>query len=328
MPAAIQKLLHHNQTSTTAGERELLVEKVPLFLPSDLSSRERSGSCYKGLGDIELRLRDAQCQSSLDQLRNQLHIKSRLLTYKGINVRHQGPNTRARSLITRNEAKICLHAEKYRAARAAKCRLLDGDNESVEWMPLRQEDVRCMQDAEDLEVQKKKEEERRATGTKEVRGSKEGYRQLSWIWLGTDTNSGQAVREALRVEWTKARARAQRWAEEVRLLREEMRRVLITLDHQAREWDDRVNRRSFTVDIVLHDGLRAYGRRQAELRRGLAQKFAKMWTEENISAKISTGGVSGVEESGEMELNSALEDDMEEDEQAEGDIGDDGLVID
>jgi hypothetical protein len=44
---------------------------------------------------------------------------------------------------------------------------------------------------------------------------------------------------ALRIEWCKARARAQRWSEEVRLLLEEMRRILEFLNWRATFWETR-----------------------------------------------------------------------------------------
>ncbi len=79
----------------------------------------------------------------------------------------------------------------------------------------------------------------------------EGRQQLSWLWyspseIGGDTNieslSGSAVHEgqflsrkveqyiehgaALKIEWSKARARKLQWREEVELVLEEMRRVI------------------------------------------------------------------------------------------------------
>ena len=44
---------------------------------------------------------------------------------------------------------------------------------------------------------------------------------------------------ALRIEWCRVRARAMRWSEEVLLLREEMRRVLVFLEWQATWWEKR-----------------------------------------------------------------------------------------
>ncbi|RDX44815.1 hypothetical protein OH76DRAFT_1328515, partial [Lentinus brumalis] len=72
----------------------------------------------------------------------------------------------------------------------------------------------------------------------------EGRRQISWIWqAGSEdgTVSDAAVQsnlqESLRVEWCKARARAQRWTEECELLQEEMRRVLQYHEWRADWWE-------------------------------------------------------------------------------------------
>ncbi|KAJ7794769.1 hypothetical protein B0H14DRAFT_3496700 [Mycena olivaceomarginata] len=110
-------------------------ENVPLFLPSALNQAQRSLESVAGLAAIEEMLRDAQCSTALGRLRNQLHVKSQLLTYKALQARHQGANMCSRTLVARNESKIRLHSEKYQMAWEAKLRL---------------EDIRCMEDAEEL----------------------------------------------------------------------------------------------------------------------------------------------------------------------------------
>ncbi|KAJ7512294.1 hypothetical protein B0H11DRAFT_2214098 [Mycena galericulata] len=81
------------------------VETVPLFLPSALSAQQRAEEPVKGLAVIEDSMRDAQCATALARLRNQLHIKSRLYTYKRLQARNQGSNTkRRRTLFQRRRA--------------------------------------------------------------------------------------------------------------------------------------------------------------------------------------------------------------------------------
>ncbi|KAJ7678301.1 hypothetical protein DFH06DRAFT_975338, partial [Mycena polygramma] len=133
-------------------------ENEPLFLPSALSETERATGCTKGLLEIELLLRDAQCRAALMRLRNQLHIKVRFLNYKMLHARHQGANTRSRSIVQRNEIKIRLHSEKYQAAWNAMLVAAGGDASKIGWKKLNKGDIRCMEDADDL----KKKEERRA----------------------------------------------------------------------------------------------------------------------------------------------------------------------
>jgi hypothetical protein len=104
MPGALQALA---ERPAPKGEKEeeaaALVENVPLFLPSALSEDLRALGCNKGVEAIKLRLRDAQCSSALDQIRNYLYVKSWFRTYKGAQVRHQDTTTRARGLMNCND---------------------------------------------------------------------------------------------------------------------------------------------------------------------------------------------------------------------------------
>lgn len=142
-------------------------EDQPLFLPSTLTVPQFTGCTNaSGLKDLEKRLREGQLRSSLDKLRVHLHIKTRLMAFKGRNVRHQGPTTRARKKINSNEAKIIAYAEKYRAARRAMVALVGPGDWESEWRVLDRRDVRCLKD-DDPET---------------ALPTSEGHRQLSWIW--------------------------------------------------------------------------------------------------------------------------------------------------
>ncbi|KAF8177191.1 hypothetical protein K438DRAFT_1978832 [Mycena galopus ATCC 62051] len=65
-------------------------EHVPLFLPSGLTMAQRAVEGIAGLSAMENTLRNAQCSTALENLRHQLHIKSRYFTYKELQ-----PATRA-----------------------------------------------------------------------------------------------------------------------------------------------------------------------------------------------------------------------------------------
>jgi hypothetical protein len=92
---------------------EQLAEDVPLVLPSALTQAQRESGCVSGVVAIEEQMRDAQCRTVLVSLRNQLHVKSRLLIYKKGNARNQGANTRSCTIVAQNESKIRLHSEKF-----------------------------------------------------------------------------------------------------------------------------------------------------------------------------------------------------------------------
>ncbi|KAF8994225.1 hypothetical protein BDQ17DRAFT_1184171, partial [Cyathus striatus] len=69
--------------------------------------------------------------------------------------------------------------------------------------------------------------------------------------------------EALRTEWAKAKARKERWSEEVQIIAEEMHRV--------------TDQRSVT-DSATQQGLLAYSYKQSALARKLAISCANTWT--------------------------------------------------
>ncbi|KAF7334554.1 CxC2 domain-containing protein [Mycena venus] len=135
---------------------ETLVKDVPLLLLSALSPAQHA-VCSKALEHVEWKFRDAQCRTGLVRLCNQLHIKSRLLMYKKNHTRHQGLNTRARAIVARNETKIRMHSEKYQMAWEV-IRMLKGEEGLVGWNVLRKDDIRCMEDAEDLRKKTKRHE--------------------------------------------------------------------------------------------------------------------------------------------------------------------------
>jgi hypothetical protein len=67
-----------------------------------------------------------------------------------------------------------------------------------------------------------------------------------------------------------------RWIEEVRLLREEMKRVLRMLRTIQDEWKGRAAERG-EIDPELAAGLKAYALRQVYVHRWVAEKFHSGW---------------------------------------------------
>jgi hypothetical protein len=85
----------------------------------------------------------------------------------------------------------------------------------------------------------------------------------------------------MQIEWCKARARAMRWAEEVELLKEEMRRILQFFEWHAQCWDEHGLEDALhdVVDDDEREGRFAYAKRQASLCRRLAESFRTSWTD-------------------------------------------------
>ncbi|KAJ7238471.1 hypothetical protein C8J57DRAFT_1528783 [Mycena rebaudengoi] len=292
MPGALQALAQRDALPEEVPENE------PLMLPSTMTPAEREGGCVTGLTEVEHILRDAQCRTALAELRNQLHIKGRYLIYKKGNSWHQGANTRSCGPIDHNEGKIQLHSEKYQTAWKAILAIMGGDAAKVGWLKMRKEDIRLMEDPEELTKKaaekRKRVVERRTVkvarliesgelaagqqdegaegkdedsgdeeGERAARGG-EGHRQVSWIWTMAGASGTDADFEAaLQIEWLKVCARKRRWDEEVGLLKEEMRRILASFEYEAKVWDARASAVPVgQIDERVAEGAIAYTKRR------------------------------------------------------------------
>ncbi|KAL1671802.1 hypothetical protein EV122DRAFT_284573 [Schizophyllum commune] len=291
------------------------IEKQPLFLPSSLPAAERA-TCVDGFDDIERRLRDAQCRTALDAVRNHLLVMSRMLTFKNANTRHQGASTRAQESLNNHKEKLNAFAHKYVDARAALLALASNDADVPQWRALDlTKDLRCMQDPGDTrrgtkrparEGENEGESARsQLQSCREATG--EGRRVISWIWTGVDTTGqeGGAMYEGLRVEWCKAFSRVRRWSEEVPLLQEEMRRVLVTLEHTASRWD--ALRSGDTRFGPQAEGARAYAANQAAVYRALAAHFENMWVGLREGSRIDSATVTALREKADEEEDADFE---------------------
>lgn len=275
MPSATPLLLSMPATHTTTEK----VEEVLLGLPSDIPPESREVACTSSLGDMEADLRDAQCRDALQELRNQLHVKQRLYTYKKLHVRHQGASTRARTDLATQDVRINSAAEKYRRARRALLSLRGHGEWETEFCVLEDKDIRNVQEDDPEAVRARR---RREKDT----GESEGRRVVSWIWRASDARGDAGVVESLRVEWCKMRARVKRWKEEIRLVPEEMRRVLAFLEWQEAQWITRMERRC-DVDAALREGLVAYAIDQAQTRRAMRREFRDQWV--GIASVVGLG---------------------------------------
>jgi hypothetical protein len=84
------------------------------------------------------------------------------------------------------------------------------------------------------------------------------------------------ISSALHLEWTKARARRNRWDEEIQLLHEEMRRTIQFLQRQSQCWEERATQR-VCERAEENEGLVAYAQRQAVVRWSMAHSFITWW---------------------------------------------------
>ncbi|KAG0698532.1 hypothetical protein DFH29DRAFT_983865 [Suillus ampliporus] len=228
------------------------VEAFQLWLPSAVGPNMQ---CAVQLRTLEWKLRYAQANDALKEIRNLLRLRSHLYKFKDSHIVGQAANTRARSTISKADARVNMAAEHYEVARAALANLAPILNEGRTWMevfkPLnRSKDLKALKDMWEKET--------------------EGTRHLSWIWKtpGVSENASVGLHDALHIEWCKAHARAMQWEEEVDLLKEEQRRVIAFLDWQGGWWQN----------DTLREGLVAYAECQASLRRQLSTHFQILWS--------------------------------------------------
>ncbi|RPD55075.1 hypothetical protein L227DRAFT_615722 [Lentinus tigrinus ALCF2SS1-6] len=254
-----QRLLAVNDTAS-------LPYNLPLLLPSALLPAIHSSPA---LMELEWRMRHAQAFDALADLRGHLEVRSHLYKFKDRFARGQRANTRAQTIIKQSEAKIEGDAARYRAAYAALRALatpLGKTGWDTDLAQLHAADIRHV--------------------TEGVEGESEGRRTMSWIWKAAPSTHRDAssqdgamdasLQESLRIEWCMARARANRWTEEVELLLEEMRRTIVYHTWRAEVW-------LATVDRVHQDrpdyleGANAYARRQATIRTAMSDFCAVSW---------------------------------------------------
>lgn len=278
---------------------------MDLCLPSALPVNVRESSGLTALAVKEARLRLPQCRVALATLRRRLRTCAKLFDSKRIHTAGTGtrPNTRMQTLLESHATQRDRDVERYRAARKALVVLDPAGSWQKNLRPLLQQDIHApiRGQATSVNVGKKR---KGGKGNLES----EGRRTLSWIWRAipqTEGTSDEAINQeleegsfslsclrkilnyilGLRVEWAKSLARAERWEEEVLLLREEMRRVLVVFEHQAQWWRSQGPLRT-TKDPHLLSGLRAYAEKQASIREQLASDFASMWLQGVKDAKL------------------------------------------
>ncbi|KAI5823495.1 hypothetical protein K523DRAFT_255071 [Schizophyllum commune Tattone D] len=281
MPGLASYLEEHH----TAEPRAVDAEHISLHLPSSLPSNKRRMVCAEGLPAKELKLRTAQALDTIDTLRKKLHAKQYSIEYRNSHVTGQRLSTRARSLIASIQEKLELDADAYRTAREA---ILGLSNvaESDDFPLLRDRDLQLEGEITESDAAAMAASSRAGSSQRprHIHVST-GTHQISWLWTakGASQEDASAVkvnteeaRQMIGCLWAKARARKQRWAEEVEILREDMRRCLRSLEKQSKIWHDHAE--SARGRTSAHDsGLRAYALRQEQQWRRMRDKFLDEW---------------------------------------------------
>jgi hypothetical protein len=163
MPA-ITELRHTANTESSASNQVTKPERIALYLPSDIPTSTRL-TLAGSLADKEKRMRVAQADDALADVKRMLRVTMGLWDYKRTNVgASQVMSTRTRSMIDGYRTKVTRGVDRYRAARKALL-VLDPNGD---WI-LRLRELK----SEDVRPPERSEEEKK----------KEGKREVSWIWM-------------------------------------------------------------------------------------------------------------------------------------------------
>ncbi|KAK6996601.1 CxC2 domain-containing protein [Favolaschia claudopus] len=279
MPGAVEQIAE-DEEGRDCDAPAPQAEDVRIYLPSGISDARRA-DCAPDLIEKERRLRVGQLGDWVAKLRRGLLSRRHLWDWREENV-GQRAGTRPATLAQRVQGSIDEAAKRYRASRAALF-ALGGDEACEEWPELRDEDLRVDEEREADAAARQKlsnvdRSSRESRKSRRARRPVSEKRVMSWIWTwgGAPEEEEEELREAVRIEWSRAKARRDRWVEEVQHLREEMRRVLRFLQWKALWWEERSSvQREVRADILA--GLRAYAARQAASCREISRRFKSAW---------------------------------------------------
>jgi hypothetical protein len=244
-------------------------ESTPLYLPSSLPSRISQLPELKVIREAEHRLREAQADDALANVRHLRRVIQGLWQFKKLNVSGTGnrPNTRMLSLWSRFDTKLQQAANRYNVAYTALKALDQNGTWKDRLKELKPSDLRGPgRDSDNPEDAKTN-----------------GRFEPSWIWLVArlpqergENQTEDEFNHSMRTEWAQTRARMCRWKEELLIVQEEMRRVLAYFEWRSSWWLEQGNRRT-NLDSSLQSGLVAYAHKQSTLCLRMAARCATYW---------------------------------------------------
>ncbi|KAJ7688528.1 hypothetical protein B0H14DRAFT_3533268 [Mycena olivaceomarginata] len=283
------------------------VSSIKLWLPSHVASAPAADAAEVVLKDTvlmhEYRLRVGIVAEAPHDVRRYLLVHMHLYKLKDAYSRSVRENMRSADKLAALNEQTKRAAAEYRAAHAALV-VLGRRLNRREWertlLPLLEDDVRGLPQSHFHDPERKKKQ-------KGKKRQKKAPPKLSWIWVnrgeGWEPGDNVAINEAVRIEWAKTRARAMRWAEEVDLLEEEMRRIVEFLRWRAGWWKERVNMRGLP-EGPQREGETAYAMHQANIQATLASEFLAEWAglaqliEDARAGEVVGAGEAGVANGG------------------------------
>lgn len=266
MPGALNP-----DTTDPDPSQRVKAESIKLWLPSQLDAEDRNVTCLGGVIESEKKLRFAQLEDSLNDLRRARRTRHGLITFHKVQLAGQGQKSQTKSQAAMQTVhdRIDRFVRRYRVARnALLCLDPHGDWAEI-YLPLTADDNRGpMKELEEIPLS-------------------DGQYTPSWIWLSnTTTVSRDEVNEDMRVEWAQCVARADHWEEEAALLQEEMRRVVQFLEWRSSDWLAKADLRARAVTPVVLSGLAAYANKQTAVFHNLAVRFCQHWRSAFVSLSL------------------------------------------
>ncbi|KAJ7154944.1 hypothetical protein C8R43DRAFT_1126328 [Mycena crocata] len=293
MPA-VRAILTDVEKQMYDGNGEQLPECTRLFMPSEIANDELRGkACAIGLPRVEARMREGEATEALEGVRHGLRTRTMTNRYKLRNYTGQGAMTRGQGILRQINVRIHRTKLRYRYARAALLVVHGHGSWEESLKVLDDDDVRALNERSLTLEEKAQNEHWAELGGAVIEGgiaraaglaAGEGRHHVSWIWYtpglkrpGSDESDSQLV-DALRVEWCKAFSRSRRFAEDVRLLREEMERTIESGYAEATIWQE-----VMTADALpgaseeLMEGRRAYAAEHAETEQRTVERLEDKW---------------------------------------------------
>ncbi|KAJ7842104.1 hypothetical protein B0H14DRAFT_3457041 [Mycena olivaceomarginata] len=261
--SAIQQLFIPEVTVLRDREDAERKRDMSLWLPSAIGTRAQ---CPLRLQEYEFQLRQGQAVWALKVMRDGLILRAHEYIYRD-GVHGTKAKLRSGSRTDAIQLRIDCAAEEYRAAPTSAATACGGRAGP------------SAHDVGDPERQrgggKKKKAQSSAMGPEDARAAEiqaEAKKGMSWVWY----SEGRTGKPEEVVKSERREQMAIRYAEEIDLVEEEMRRVLHFLRWRRDWWHARAELR-VQVDRASQEGQGAYARKQAGYMQGLRERFKQLW---------------------------------------------------
>ncbi|KAJ6557771.1 hypothetical protein B0H19DRAFT_1261363 [Mycena capillaripes] len=234
------------------GNGEQLPEATRLFMPLEIQSAELHGSvCAIRLPEIEAQMRQAKAEEALEAVQQRLRTRTMTNRFRLHHYTGQGMMTKGQGILHQINIRIHIAKLRYRYACTALLTLRGHGN----W----EESLRVLKDEDSCGGAIIEGGIARVSGV----ASGEGAHTLSWIWYTVGVGAGADEKDprfldALRVEWCKVYSHTKQYAEDVRLLHEEMHRMIVFGYTAAAEWEVLADGELEGVSAELTTGWRVY----------------------------------------------------------------------